>query len=69
MHLGDSIDKDFHGARNTGMNAYLLATHGVQHLCLDQRLVVSSVQEFVDLIRPKLGVKVPLNEVCHEKNF
>ncbi|XP_005099104.1 haloacid dehalogenase-like hydrolase domain-containing protein 3 [Aplysia californica] len=55
VHFGDNIEKDFIGAKNVGMNAYLLASEGVKNDFLDQSLVVKTVQEFVDKIRPQLG--------------
>ncbi|GFO00130.1 haloacid dehalogenase-like hydrolase domain-containing protein 3 [Plakobranchus ocellatus] len=55
VHFGDSIEKDLKGAMQAGLDAFLLATPGVSHDGLDDRCVVESVQEFVDMIRPRLG--------------
>ena len=57
MHFGDNVEKDFLGAKNAGLNAYLLETSGVQHDAVEPEFVVKSVQEFVDKIRPNLGNK------------
>ncbi|CAG5115677.1 unnamed protein product [Candidula unifasciata] len=57
VHFGDNVEKDFHGAHNAGMRAYLLVPSGVQNLSVSPNLVVNSVQEFVDVIRPQLGAK------------
>ncbi|BFZ19965.1 hypothetical protein BsWGS_23004 [Bradybaena similaris] len=58
VHFGDNVVKDLHGAQNFNMQAYLLVTSGVHNSDIDQSLVVNSVQEFVNVIRPQLGAKI-----------
>ena len=57
VHLGDNIEKDFIGARNAGMMAYLLETKGVNHDFLDDKYVVRTVGDFVKGITPFLRLR------------
>ncbi|GFR83001.1 haloacid dehalogenase-like hydrolase domain-containing protein 3 [Elysia marginata] len=61
IHFGDNIKKDLQGAQGAGWDACLLATPGVSHSDIDDSVVVESVQDFVDKIRPRLG---DLQEDC-----
>ncbi|KAK7094992.1 haloacid dehalogenase-like hydrolase domain-containing protein 3 [Littorina saxatilis] len=54
VHFGDNIEKDFIGARNAGIAAFLLESKGVNHKFLDDRFVVRTVGEFVKAISPFL---------------
>ena len=54
VHFGDDIEKDFIGARNVGMSAYLLRASGVNYDFLDENLVVPTVGDFVKAITPRL---------------
>ncbi|KAK0042184.1 haloacid dehalogenase-like hydrolase domain-containing protein 3 [Biomphalaria pfeifferi] len=54
IHFGDSIEKDFLGARRVGMGAYLLAHTNIFEEFIDKKFVVKSVPEFVEAIRPRL---------------
>ncbi|XP_076436843.1 haloacid dehalogenase-like hydrolase domain-containing protein 3 [Babylonia areolata] len=57
VHFGDSVEKDFIGARNAGMMAYLLETSGINHDFLEDKYVVKSVKEFVTAISPHLPLR------------
>jgi putative hydrolase of the HAD superfamily len=68
VHFGDSLEKDFFGARGAGMHAYLLDTSDSHH-AIDQSLVVSSVQEFVNTIRPQLVSKDAQNMLNNKETL
>lgn len=55
IHFGDNVVKDLEGAQQAGWDACLLSTPGVVYHDVDDSLIVNSVQEFVDRIRPRLG--------------
>ena len=57
VHFGDNIEKDFIGARNAGLMAYLLETKGVNHDFLDEKYVVRTVGDFVKAITPLLCLR------------
>ncbi|XP_059150925.1 haloacid dehalogenase-like hydrolase domain-containing protein 3 [Physella acuta] len=53
VHFGDSLKKDFIGAQDVGMGAYLLRTPGADQTSIDQSLVVDCIADFVSAIRPR----------------
>ncbi|KAH9495689.1 Haloacid dehalogenase-like hydrolase domain-containing protein 3 [Bulinus truncatus] len=54
IHFGDSIEKDFLGARKAGMGAYLLSYGNISQKFIDKKYVVDTVPKFVEAIRPRL---------------
>lgn len=57
VHFGDNVEKDFFGAKNAGLHAYLLETKGVSHKFVDNKFVVKSSVDFVTAITPNLRMK------------
>ncbi|KAL8612769.1 hypothetical protein ACOMHN_033439 [Nucella lapillus] len=56
VHFGDNKEKDFVGARNVGMMAYLLDQKGAREDSAEDGNVVRTVGEFVKAITPHLSL-------------